>query len=56
MKINEESFYNEDMLIENNIPIRKTENQKQLAARKRLEDYFAEKQLRKNIDDFDFGF
>ena len=44
----------ENLPTEINNAVQVTERQRQLAARKRIEDYIAEKQLRENIDDFDY--
>lgn len=50
------AFYNETPATKNKITEQKTKKQKQLEARKRIEDYIAEKQLRETINDFDYGF
>jgi len=56
MRTIEESFYNEKLSTENNFPLRGSEKKKQLSARKRIEDYIAEKELKENIKDFDYRF
>ncbi|MFV1984683.1 MAG: PA3496 family putative envelope integrity protein [Thiohalomonadales bacterium] len=56
METNEMSFYNEKLPTKYIITLQETKLQKQINARKRVEDYIAEKQLRKNINDFDYEF
>lgn len=44
----------ETILSNEKLTIKETEKQKKLATRKRIEDYIAEKQLEKEISDFDY--
>jgi hypothetical protein len=56
MKTTKVSLQDKKIIVENKMTAQETKKQNQLAARKRIEDYLAEKQLRKNISDFDYGF
>ena len=48
-------FNNENLMDEDGVATESTAKQIKLAARKRVEEYIAEKQLRENIGDFDEG-
>jgi len=54
MKTTENSKSSSKITVENKIP--DTKKEKRLAARKRIDDYLAEKQLKENIGDFEHGF
>jgi len=56
MKTTENSESSSKITVKNKIKTLDTKKEKRLAARKRIDDYLAEKQLKENIGDFEHGF
>jgi hypothetical protein len=56
MKRNKILYNNDNLNSKTKIATSETKKQKRLTARKKIEDHLAEKQLRENIKDFDFGY
>jgi len=54
VKTKDSSSSNDNSAIKNNMTSQTLEKKKQLDARKKIENYIADKQLQKNIGDFGF--